>query len=287
MTTITAPAPLVRLDAPLPSPRQFTLLDAAQIINDAERWQAGARINAYPAGPASTFDPCSTGTGRAKAVDADNTTEEFSSFTVYLGATCTGRSIGSDSAWYRERLRLAFEAVEAAAVERVLVTGDGFDRYLGDDNMAVLGSGAVTPLEGLALLEEAIGAVGGGGIIHAAPAVVTYWESLTLLENVRGVKRTRAKGTPVAAGDGYIDALPDGESAPASDREWAFASGPVQIRRDQTPEIVPGDYSQSFDRSSNEVTLLAERNYLLTFVGRQSSGDTNHVQAGVLIDRIA
>ena len=60
---LTAPGALLPLDAPLPQPRRYTLLDAAQIVPPPDdRWMAGAWINGYPAGPTETVDPCATGT---------------------------------------------------------------------------------------------------------------------------------------------------------------------------------------------------------------------------------
>ena len=46
---------LLPLDAPLPQPRRYTLLDAAQLVTPAdERWLAGAWINGYPSARALT-----------------------------------------------------------------------------------------------------------------------------------------------------------------------------------------------------------------------------------------
>ena len=96
--------------------------------------------------------------------------------------------------------------------------------------------------------------------------------------------RTRL-GTLVAVGAGYIGVVPDGEAALAADQEWAFATGFVQVRRGEL-FVNPAVYSQAIDRAFNEVTYYAERNYLLSWVGRQDGSDANHIQAGVLIDRI-
>lgn len=288
MTTITAPGPLLPLDAPLPQPRIATLLDAATAVPEQdERWRAGARVNGYPAGRPNTHDPCSTGTFRAK--DAENTGARpaFGSFTVVVGGVCTSVSIGSDPAWYTERLRRWFEAVESEAVERVLATGDGHSSlgsYLGDANMETLGSAAVSPTEGLALLEDAIAAYG-NGMIHVAPATATYWQCAGCITVRNNIART-GLGTIVAVGAGYRGAVPDGEEALGAGEEWAFASGFVQYRRGEV-QVLGDTYAQSLDRTSNQATFYAERDYLLTFVGRQSPTDDNHVQAGVLIDRLS
>ena len=49
--------------------------------------------------------------------------------------------------------------------------------------------------------------------------------------------------------------------------------------------ILPGNYAQAIDRSQNEVVFIAERSYLLSWVGRIDSNDETNIQAGVLIDR--
>ncbi len=286
MTQVMAPGPLLPLDAPLPKPRSYTLLDAAQLVTpDSERWKAGAYVNPYPAGRPETHDPCSDGTYRVKDSESNADPVLFGSFTVVIGGTCTARSIGPDPTWYNDRLRLWFQAVEATAVERMLVSGDGHSTlgpYLGDSNMEVLGTGAQSAREGIALLEQAIAEVG-NGIIHLAPATASWLHSWYQLVKV-GQNLYTGLGTPVVVGAGYIDAHPDGTGAMSATEEWAFASDNIQIRRDDI-YLIGTDYSQNLDRTDNDYTVYAERDYLLSFVPRSSDSDTQHIQAGVLIDR--
>jgi hypothetical protein len=289
MTTIMAPAGLVNLEAPLPSPRQYDLLAAATLVEPTDnRWLGGAWIGGDVPGPAYTHDPCSTGTDRVKAGPGEIPQAMTGRFVVYMPGFCTAQSIGPDPSFFTDRLNLIFRVYEGAAVERVLANGDGhatLGPYLGDSNMKNLSVAAVTSLRALELLETDIGPRG-SGIIHAAPATVTAWESQNLLENFRGVKRTKATSTPVAVGPGYIGVHPDGTGAPASDQEWAFASGPLEIRRAATPETFPGNYSEAVDRAFNDVLFFAERPYLLNWIARQDSLDDDHIQAGVLIDLV-
>ena len=287
MSTI-SPAGLAEVSAPLPKPREYTLLDAAQVDTPgSDRWLGGAWIEGYPSGQASTHDPCSAGTYRQKNDAGVIARPMAGAFTVYLPAQCDSRSIGPTPDRFTERLRLVFESVEPAAVERVLVDGDGhttLGSYLGDTNMEVLGTG-VTPVEGLALLERELATIGSMGMIHVPPATATYWASLALIESRGGVMRTKL-GTLVAVGAGYQGARPDGEAAAGADEEWVFASGMIQITRSES-FVMPADYAQALDRSNNDVLFLAERHYLLAWVGRIDSSDDDHVQAGVLVDRSA
>lgn len=291
MAVVTEPAALLPLDAPPPQRRRYTLLDAAQTLTpDEERWLAGAWINAYPAGEVRTFDPCSAGTFRAKTLDATADRPMAAAFTVYFGGTCTGSSVGPTADRFKDRLRVAFEAVEAEAVERLMATGDGhatLGAYLADANMEALnGNTPVSPTEGLALLEDEIADTGGTGIIHAAPATATYWLAQSLIEAGRDNQLRTGLGTVVAVGAGYRGVDPDDWNAPSTGKEWAFATGPVAYIREPQVQVIPDTYGEALDRSSNEVTFIAERSYVLVWVGRQDGSDDNHVQAGVLIDRL-
>lgn len=285
---LTAPGPLLPLDAPLPSPREFRLLDAARIVSTNERWQTGAIINGYPGGPPVAHDPCSDGTYRLKTAEEGQPRTYAGSFTVVVGASCTASSVGATLDYYSNRLRLWFESIEAETVERVFadgLAGANLGAYLGDPNMENLGT--ATPVEAMAKLEDEI-AQNGNGMIHVAPATATYWVSEHLIEPQArgGISQMRTKlGTLVAVGAGYERVVPDGFVTPPADEEWAFASGFVEIRRGEL-EILSNKYAQSLDRSDNTVTLYAERDYLITWVGRQSTTDPDHTQAGVLVDRL-
>lgn len=285
--TVSASVGLLPLQAPLPTPRKYTLLDVAQLVDPVnDRWLGGAWINGFPPGPAATHDPFSTGTDRIKVEAGVIPNPMAGTFTVYLVGSCTAQSVGPDPTYWTDRLRLAFEAVEAQAVERVLATGDGhatLGAFLIDANMEELGSGAESPTEALALLEQAIAEANAGqGVIHATPATATYWASKYLVEPDRNLLRTIACGTPVVVGAGYIGAIPTGTVG--AKQEWAFASGPIAVTRSEI-EIMPTDYAQAIDRTMNDVTFLAERHYLINWVARQDDSDSDHVQAGVLVDR--
>ncbi len=290
MSTTVPQTGLVNLQAPLPAPRKFTLLDAAQLHDNPanERWLRGAAIGGDVPGPAYTQAGCSQGTDRIKADAGRIAIDDAGAFTVYLPAFCTAQSIGPDPTYWTDRLELVFQVYESAAVERVFATADGLGtnvgRYLGDSAVEILGGGAVGPVEGLALLEQEI-ARNGTGMIHVDPSVATYWEA-NLLISSKGGQMSTGLGTPVAVGAGYIDAAPDGEGTPDPGEQWAWASGPVEISRSDLFTI-PGLYSQAIDRSQNDVMFYAERHYLINWIGRIDSSDDDHIQAGVLIDRIS
>ncbi len=297
-----AVGPLYRLDGPLPLPRRYSLLQVAQEIpldQTADRhWLSGAWLQVYPQDQVGVSDPCAAGTFATKDEGGPWSLPKFAPFTAYLTATCKAAQVGPDPyAWFLTHLVPAFNVAEAKRVEEVLAVGAGLtvagaaSPYLCDGNLDELNSGtAVSALHGLELLEDAIGATGRGGIIHATPATITDWSQFGNLldDDGKGMLRT-ANGTPVVSGDGYIGAFPDDKSAPAARQAWAFATGMVRYMSDPPggtdPLIIPGEYRQALNTSDNVVTYRAERNYLVTFDSDTTSGVNPPLQAGVLIDR--
>ncbi len=287
MTSIMAPAGLVNLQAPIPSPRSYSLLDAATlVVPTSNRWLGGAWVGGYPVGPAHTHDPCSEGTNRVKEMNDEMGDSQNYRFSVYMDAFCTAQGVGPDATWLTDRLKLAFQVYEQTEVEQTFATGGPgtLGPYLGDLNMETL-SGPVGALRALELLETAI-ARNGTGIIHATPAITTAWAADSLVEHSRNQMTTVANNTPVVSGAGYIGAFPAGGSAPAADQEWAFASGPIEIYRDPEIMLIPENYAEALDRSVNDLRYIAERPYLFNWIGRQDSNDDHHTQAGILVDLV-
>ncbi len=164
---------------------------------------------------------------------------------------------------YVARAVETFAASESYAIEKELSQGIALpgNPYLSDANAQVLASGAtVSPRIGLSYLLNALGATGRNGVLHATPGVVSAWGMFRAYHEA-GVLYT-TEGTPISEGQGYIGAQPAGESAPTAVHEWAFATGPVDVRRSQAV-IYPGTVSQAFDRATNLLTYRVERTYLV------------------------
>lgn len=195
--------------------------------------------------------------------------------------------------WFTRRAVAMLGGTEEAAVENVLCTGGAVpgNPHLTDPNLHVLnvvasGSGftikwtGLNPVEALAELEEQIGGTKKGGLIHAPPAVVTYWARYRCIQEPtkQGDLYTLA-GTPVVCGYGYINAVPDGSNFGnlSNRQDWAFATGPVKIWREPGILLYPGSYREALNRSNNSLTYRAERPYVICWDGT--------LQTGVLIDR--
>ncbi len=272
------------VDGPFPVVRPYRLLDTANVIDDPDpRWRAGAQIYSYPEDGAYTWNPCPEGTFEqgTKFEGGVITIPLFDAFQVYVAETCTARGAGVDQIdRFIARATAVFAATESYGVERVLVEGlfGSSGPYLADSAATLLNSGAATAaIEALCQLEQAIGVTQRGGMIHADPATVTDWESTGFtLDKVGGKLVTRACGTPVVVGTGYIGSKPSSGSGATARQSWAYATGPVDIRRGDVLTLPP-KISQALNRTDNEITYRVERDYLVDW-------DTV-LQAAVLVDR--
>ena len=289
MTTTYGPPTWV--DGPLPVPRTSRLIDVANTIDDLDpHWRAGAQIYSYPPDLPHTWNPCPPGT-----IDPGEKVEGgvipipiFDAFQVYVSETCTARGLPvaagvKDQDAFVARATATFTATESHGVELALVNGVDLDSpYLTDADVDILNGGAAaSPTVALALLEEAIGATARGGVVHATPGTATAWESTGFtFDRVGGYGLgskviLRSTGTPIAVGTGYIGSQPEGGAAPTATKAWAYATGPLTVRRG-TLDIVPGTLKEALDRSDNTITYRAERDYLIDW-------DTV-LQAAVLVD---
>lgn len=275
--SITAVGPALNLNGPLPAAPPYSLLSIPGVLvvdGDAGRWMNGVNLWGYPEDVPQLWEPCSSGTFRTKDEGGDMPTPRFDPFGIYESISCTGMSIG-DWRSFAGRAETVLQATQSFAVEEALSQGVTLSTnpFFGDADLDILASGgAVTPDVGLRYLEDAIGATGRGGIIHATPAVVAAWE-FNGLET--GSYLRTANGTPVASGGGYIGADPVLGSSPAAGQAWAFATGPVEVRLSDV-QMVGDDINGSLDTSNNDVTFRAEKYALAVW-------DTA-LQAGVLID---
>jgi hypothetical protein len=282
MSLVQTLGPPVSLDGPIPVIRPYRLIDIATVIDDPDpHWRAGAQIWPYPPDLPGLWVACPDGTSQGDKAAGDGwDIPVFNAFQVYLPITCSSLSVGDDWEEYVRRATLAFNARESHGVEQAFSQGLAAlatQPYLADANADVLATGAATnPTRALNYLERAIGETGQGGVIHATPDVVSAWESTGFTLDKSGTKLlTRANGTPVVSGTGYICAQPVGHTAPGAHTAWAFATGPVQLRRGDL-DIVPGSVAQALDRANNVVTYRAERDELVDW--------DQQLQAAILVD---
>lgn len=278
MSEFVAVGPARNLDGPLPLERPHSLLKTLEamgggnVIRSGNEWLNGVNVWGYPKETPSLWEPCSDGTFREKESESTWDQPRFDSLVAYLPIQCS--SITASPEVFSERAEQALDATLSFAVEEALAKGvaGSTNPFFGDANLDVVGGATNLPTASLAFLENAIGATGRGGMIHATPGTIAAW-GFDLLET-NGVIRT-PNGTPVVSGAGYIDTDPAGEtgSTPASGLEWAFATGPIQVYISGGPDF---QVSEFVDRENNVITYRAEKFILPLW-------DTS-LQAGVLVD---
>lgn len=302
MTASVGYGPLVRIDGPLPIPPEQGLLATAaapaagvQIVPEAnDRWMNGAEVYPYPTSSGAHFDVCAVGSDPATKDFGDQVPlPRFGAFVVYLSETCTSYKVWDQDA-FKARAVAALTAVESSLVSKQLKYGAAIkaNPYLADGNGTFPNGDTVTsPLNGLELLEREIAKHGRQGVVHVTPMLATrLMGNGFALSDKSGAIRT-INGVVVIPDFGYeanvTPAQPVGtiaHTAPSGAQEWAFATGPVDIRRSEVFTL-PDRVEQAVDRGTggatnglpNSITYRAERYYLVDW-------DTA-VQASVLIDR--
>ncbi len=275
MATFTAVGVRLDLDGPLPVAPPYSLLKTPGVVVDSGdgRWQNGVNMIAYPEDTPSLWDACSDGTFDVKSDGLVGRITTFDPFVCYLPITCSSLGVYQD---LEEQAELVLDATYSMAVETALSQGvpTAGSPYFGDANMTALAAGAaIATGTALSYLENAIGATGRKGMIHATPATFASWVADKLISAEDSGPYTSPAGNPVVCGDGYIGAHPLGKTAAAAGQDWAFATGPVEVRM---TDIAMTSVSQSLDRAENILEFRAERNVLAVWDGA--------LQAGILVD---
>lgn len=268
--SITAVGPALGIDGPLPVAPPYSLLSVPGVLTGTSEWLNGVNIWGYPCGTPETWEPCSGGTFREKSADSDWNIPRFDSFAAYFPFECSTIS-GAEE--FSRRAEAVVDATISFAVEEALSQGvvGSVNSFFGDGELDAVASGAaVTPAVGLSYLENAIGATGRVGMIHATPAVVAAW-GFDKLET--GGALQTPNGTVVVSGGGYIGTDPVDESTPAAGQDWIFATGPVRVF---TEDAVKTTLVEYVDRANNLATYRAEKYVVAMW-------DTC-LQAGALID---
>lgn len=299
--SLLSPGPPWRVDGPPPIPQMFGLLAAAdaeaagvRFVQDLdgqgrERWLDGIAVYPYPPDVGTISDACATGSLKLQksfgATDVEN--PEFAALTVVIGETCSSSRVWDQQA-FAKRAEVVLAAVESAAVASELMSGDVVpgQPHLSDGEGTFPNGNAVTsPVNGIALLEGEIAKSGRNGLIHCSPMLATHlMGSGFALGDKTGVIRT-INGIVVIADFGYVyGAAPDTHPAATGTEEWAYATGPIDVRRTEII-MLPRRVDEALDRGTggatndrpNSITYRAERYYALDW-------DTA-VQAAVLVDR--
>ena len=183
---------------------------------------------------------------------------------VYSAIRCS--PVGLDEERLRKFLFDQLVAGEQAVVENTFSTStSGLANGLGGNPALVnLGVGA-NITRAVAMLETWLYArYGLPGVIHAPMHSAAYFAEGHLVEKDKGgIWRTNV-GTAVSFGN-YAGSGPTGQAATA-DEGWIYITGQVAVYRTPDSELmVPRPYGQLLNRSTNVITSIMEREYVVTF----------------------
>lgn len=250
------------------APPRYSLLAAAQGVDDPNRWQAGI-----------AWEPEGCGTGDSAGIncspfDADRAGSRSDGpvtswpFLVWASDEC---STFSTRDW-QGRARRALEASQSHQIAAEMWTG-AITKAQADtpsspflaDSSTITGSAQITDLRDVALL-EAWGAACSQGqrlMIHMSPYLfLRYVEAAGDAVQPAGNLIVTALGNLVVTDSGYPGTGPDGEDPDSV--EWAYVSTLVQVRLD-TVEMLPRsltdarDLASAVNRADNTITVWAQR----------------------------
>lgn len=199
----------------------------------------------------------------SKTFDAGPDTITGDPFVVYSEVSCS--PVGMTDEQLRRYLFDRLSAGEQATVEQT------FSRQLcgqapglsGNASAVTVTTAASDPVLALALLEQGLaGSYGLPGTIHAPIVMSAYFAYHHLVDKVGAVWYTHA-GNKVVFGN-YAGRTPL-DAAPAAGETWMYATGQVAVWRTSDAELFATDRAMTLNRTTNLVTAVMEREYVVTF----------------------
>jgi hypothetical protein len=188
-------------------------------------------------------------------------------FVVYAGITCGVVGLAN---WGQERIqKYLYEqlvAGEQATVESIFSTS-GFGQTAGlANNAATVNLGTATDIvNAFSILEDWLYTrYGLPGVIHAPMEAAAYIKNAHLVEQATPTDAWKTPvGTKVSFGN-YAGVNPTG-GPPTSGSTWIYITGQVAIWRTPDSALLNIPLGQVIDRSTNNVEILLEREYVVTY----------------------
>lgn len=269
-----ATIPPLLIEKPTPSfPQRYGLLQAAVGPLDLP-------VHARNGGLRYVTSLCANGFGyeieciddqesKAAEFEAGTTTVTGTPFIIAATVTCgtVGYTFEEQRAFVLERLK----GIEQGTLEQLFSTGAvGVSPSLtAAGGIATLAGAGVTSVEVVSELETAMYCGGSLGTVYGPPAylhmpipVFNDLKSEHLIE-FDGTRWRTPMGSVVSAGC-YAGAEPDGD-APAAGTFWIYITGQTAIWRTADSAVQIAPVEGSLDRTTNQMLMLAEREYVITF----------------------
>jgi hypothetical protein len=254
---------LQTIQAPPALPPRYSLLTAATVVEDGERWQAGVQWS--PEQSLAVDAVALECEGDAPDLESSSSSEIATAHPFVVQGIDSCSTFGWAARDYEGRARRMLEAQQSRQVAKefwagaiATASGNG-DVFLADDPIEVTSS-AVSPLVAFGDLEAALAGVAGKrGMIHCTPQVLMHAVASNALVQVGPLWLTPF-GTIVVADEGYDGSAPDGTPAGAS--QYAYASTMVQVRLSPV-DIIPGSLADArawaTDRATNLTVIRTVR----------------------------
>lgn len=265
--------PFEHVDAPKAGPRRYGLFNAATIVDLPVHGRAGG----------VQFEPDTCGIARPYTIECPPTAQDpktltdtspvmtAAPFVVYGSVVCS--PVGRSPEEQQRRAIQRLYTGEQNVAELALWNGAG----VGAAPALTLAGATVVPSVGLttfhariAALEEAFyDAYGYQGTIHVntkANGAAAY--SKMLVRPLPSPDIPAHAVTPLGSiwsfGAGY-DVTGPANAAPAANFVWAFMTGPITIWRTPDAELGLPDPRQTFNRTTNQMVAVAEREYVQSY----------------------
>ena len=261
---------------PLNSIPRYGLLSVVPPVelDDPHAWAGGVEWEEDICSSVESYvENCPPATGHVKSVETDLEFCHADPFIIKASYKCStgGRSVSESVPIARRRLLLW----EPHELERVLWTGNSVNGPVnpslafGNDTCEItptilsLEDEPLTVVGGMAILEEALtDVVPGGGLIHAPFGLASYLTDADLLERVDS-RYYSPTGFPFILGSGYPGSGPGNVPADPG-TTWVFGTGPLGVWRSEL-FMNPPEISEGIDRYRNDITIFAERFYVVGF----------------------
>ena len=252
--------------APKSTPAKFGLFSAATVIRESSdaHWPYGFEAETESCNFNATLIPlCDTGQDPIEILTAEGPhSKTVKPFAIEVSDECL--SVGTLDQDSRARVFRKLETVTQYAVEREFARGeytsaatDGDGLWLASEDAINLTTGPVSPVLGVALLEQALATCGGGavGVIHMPRDVAAIAGNDYELD--ADSMRTKF-GNLVVAGSGYTGAGPGDVERDDDLKPWIYATGQMVVRLGE-PELVTPTITEAIDAKTNATRWVASR----------------------------
>lgn len=256
------------VSAPIASPPRYSLLAAASVVDNGDRWQGGFRWSPEQCGVSGAMPAdCASADREPGAAPPADFARPF-----YVWASDDCSTWGFSARDWQGRARRQLEATQSFQVAAELWTG-AITRTLAEDQRTgyltdpdtVVGAGASTVFDTVVRVETwaARASQGRRQMVHMSPlAFATFVQEAQQYVLWSGNVAVTMRGTIVVTDDGYPGTQPRSEADDGN--EWVISSPLVAVRLD-TVEILPGSFQAARDLAiavawdTNHVTVWAQR----------------------------